>query len=153
MSATENFVRSRILAYPLIYSNRTEVLHHVFCVIGNGYKWSEDGTVVPTDERSPWDQEEQLIKIEEDLEAYEPFIQEILRPGMLASYLAELETVENVETLIHVRPSIENIYPQSDYALLMNVPENAKAEWKALADEARSLTYMPREWLPARNVR
>ena len=139
MSSTESFVQGRILAHPSIYTNRTEVLHNVFCVIGNGYEWSGDGSVVPTDERSPWDKEEQLIKIEEDLESYEPFIQEFLRPGMMDNYLAELETVNNVEELIHVRPAINDIYPQSDYALLMNVPDNAQAEWKALADEAKSL--------------
>lgn len=139
MSTTENFVRTRILAYPLIYTSRTEVLHHVFCVIGNGYEWSEEGTVVSTDERSPWNKEEELIRIEKDLETYEPFIQEFLRPGMVERYLTELETVNNVEELIHVRPAITDIYPQSDYALLMNVPDNAQAEWKSLADEAKSL--------------
>ena len=141
MNTVDGFIRNQILNYPLLYPNRTAVLEHVFCVIGNGYMWGADGTIVRNDdyEPEPWDKEDQLVRIEEDLEAYSEELRELLRPGMMAGYLAELETVENVDERIKLTPAIVNIYPQSNYALLMNVPENVSPEWQAVANEAREL--------------
>lgn len=141
MSSVDSFIRTQILTFPLLFPNRTAVLEHVFCVIGNGYEWSKDGNVVPNDfyERELWDKDEELTRIEEDLEAYGPVLQEALRPAMMESYREELSVVEQVDQRIHQTPPITDIYPQSDYALLMNVPENVTPEWRAAADEAREL--------------
>lgn len=141
MNTVDGFIRNQILNYPLLFPNRTAVLEHVFCVIGNGYMWSIDGNIVRNDdyEPTPWDKDDQLVRIEEDLEAYSEELRELLRPGLMAGYLDELETVENVDERVKLAPAIANIYPQSDYALLMNIPENATPEWRAAADETREL--------------
>lgn len=141
MSSVDSFIRTQILTFPLLFPNRTAVLEHLFCVIGNGYEWSKDGTIVSNDphEKELWDKEDELTRIEEDLEAYGEVIQEALRPVMMEDYRAELETIEQVDQRVKEAPPIVNIYPQSDYALLMNVPENVTPEWRAAADEAREL--------------
>lgn len=141
MSSVDSFIRTQILTFPLLFPNRTAVLEHVFCVIGNGYDWGKDGTIVSTDpqEKELWDKEDELTRIEEDLEAYGEVIQEALRPVMMEDYRAELEVIEQVDQRVKETPPIVHIYPQSDYALLMNIPENVTPEWRAAADEAREL--------------
>jgi hypothetical protein len=48
--------------------------------------------------------------------------------------------VEEVETRMHERAAIENIYPQSkEYALLMNIPSNVTPEWKEACEEMKIL--------------
>ena len=35
----QNNIRESLLYYPGIFDNALDVLHHMYCVIGNGYKW------------------------------------------------------------------------------------------------------------------
>jgi hypothetical protein len=37
----DDHIAYAIRTYPSLYSNRTQVLQHLFCVIGNGYDWHE----------------------------------------------------------------------------------------------------------------
>jgi len=45
MASVEQTVRNDLLLWPSIHVNRFSVLHHLFCVIGNGYEW-KDGELV-----------------------------------------------------------------------------------------------------------
>lgn len=142
MSSVDNFVRDSILSYPVLMPNRTAVLHHVFCVLGNGYKWSNEGTVVsdcPDEQKKHWNKDDELIRIEEELKQVGPSIRPYLRKGMMEDYQLELEVIENIEQRIKDTPPIVDIYPQHEYSLLLNIPENVTADWKAAADEAREL--------------
>jgi len=47
MNAEKTIIEA-IRRYPDLYSNRTDVLHHMFIVIGNGYRWSPGGNLVTT---------------------------------------------------------------------------------------------------------
>lgn len=62
MSQVDKFVRESILAYPSLYTNRTQVLHHALCVLGNGYEWSNKGTLVAKSNstQKPWNREEYI---------------------------------------------------------------------------------------------
>ena len=35
----KNNIRESLLYFPIIYDNALDVLHHMYCVIGNGYEW------------------------------------------------------------------------------------------------------------------
>ena len=45
MASVEQTVRNDLLLWPSILVNRFNVLHHLFCVIGNGFEW-KDGELV-----------------------------------------------------------------------------------------------------------
>ena len=47
MASVEQTVRNDLLLWPSIHVNRFSVLHHLFCVIGNGFEW-KDGELVET---------------------------------------------------------------------------------------------------------
>jgi hypothetical protein len=143
MSSVEEFVRTSILAYPSIFTSRTNVLHHVLCVIGNGYKWSTDGTVVSNTGESiaPWDLETATKRMETYLEDNLPSdLRDLIRPDMMKGVAEEAKIVAEVDNLMYLRTPVEHFYPQSkDYALLMNIPENVTPDWKAACDEMREL--------------
>lgn len=45
MASVERVVRNDLLLWPSLLVNRFSVLHHLFCVIGNGFEW-KDGELV-----------------------------------------------------------------------------------------------------------
>lgn len=145
MSQVDEFVRTNILSYPLLYTNRTDVLHHALCVIGNGYRWSEEGTVVSEDdEPAPrWSKERELARIEKYLNnmfvSSHPDIRSHIKQGMLEDLEADAKVVSEVETRIHTRKERGDFYPQTSYALLMNIPPNVTADWREACDEMREL--------------
>lgn len=144
MSSVEELVRTSILTFPTLFTNRTAVLHHALCVIGNGYKWNEKGEVVTDFSRptSLWNKDAELAELDADLKARiaDERIRELISEGMRENINAAAAVVEEIETRVHVRTVLEKIYPQSkDYALLMNIPENVTPDWKAACDEMREL--------------
>jgi hypothetical protein len=144
MSSVDEFVRTNILTFPTLFANRTAVLHHALCVIGNGYKWSADGEVVE-DGSYPaplWNKETALAVLDADLKVWfeDEHLRELVGASLRENINATAKVVEEIETRIHERAPIEGIYPQSkEYALLMNIPENVTPEWKAACDEMREL--------------
>ena len=144
MTSVDEFVRRNILTFPSLFPNRTAVLHHALCVIGNGYEWGEDGTVVE-DFRFPvslWNKEEALAELYADLNArYEhQVVREVIGEALLNDIEASAKIVEEVETRTHERAVIEHFYPQClEYALLMNIPANVTDDWKEACDEMKEL--------------
>lgn len=141
MNTVDAFFRKQMLAFPLVLPNRTAMLHQIFCVIGNGYQWSETGTVVSTDDHDypEWEKEARLADIETSLKDYPEAVREFIRDGLMECHKQELAVVENIDELLYTRPAITDIYPQSEYALLMNIPANITPEWKQAAEEAKEL--------------
>jgi len=145
MSQVDEFVRENILAYPLLFTNRTDVLHHALCVIGNGFRWSEEGTVVSEDdEPAPkWSKERELERIEKDFKnmfvGSRPDIRSRIKQGMLEDLEADAKVVSEVETRIHIRRERGDFYPQTSYALLMNIPSNVTDDWREACEEMREL--------------
>lgn len=140
MNSVDNFVRTNILTFPSIYPNRTAVLHHALCVIGNGYMWSENGEVVSEFPRPVplWSKELALAEMEAQFK--DAAVREMLTTAIRNSIESIAEVVDEVETRMHEMVAIENIYPQSkEYALLMNIPANVTPEWKEACDEMKVL--------------
>jgi hypothetical protein len=144
MTSVDNFVRTSILTFPTLFPNRTAVLHHALCVIGNGYEWSKKGEVTEDFSRPVplWNREAELAELDADLKARfdDEYIREVIGKELRKQIEASAIVVEEIETRIHQRTAIEDIYPQSnDYALLMNIPTNVTDEWKEACEEMKEL--------------
>lgn len=143
MTSVDEFVRITILTFPSQFSNRTEVLHHTLCVIGNGYKWSDKGAVINVSRHSssPWDKEEKLAELEAEKNI--TYASQIVKHFALADLRREFKAcskiVSGIDSRIHERGRIKNFYPQSHYAMLMNVPANVTEDWKEACDEMKTL--------------
>lgn len=146
MSSVDEFVRTSILTFPSMSKNRTEVLHHALCVLGSGYAWGEDGTIVATtDETYPlWSAAADIERIEAYLAENIPSeLHEMVRPEMTKNIAEYAKVVAEVDTRMYLRTQVEHFYPQPAFspysALLMNTPENVTPDWKAACDEMREL--------------
>lgn len=144
MPTVDEFVRTSILTYPLLYSNRTEVLHHALCVLGNGYCWGGNGTVVALfdDQRPVWNKETELANLEKEMEQNykHSSIRDIIRASRIELIEEEEQTIAEVDTLMHKRATISSFYPQHmEYALLCNMPENITEDWRAACEEMKVL--------------
>lgn len=144
MTSVDDFVRTSILTFPSLFPNRTAVLHHALCVIGNGYKWSKKGEVVANFDRPAplWNKEAEWAELEANLKAQfdDEYIREVIGKELRKSIDDYAIVVDEVETRMYEMVAIEDIYPQhNEYALLMNIPENVTPDWKAACDELREL--------------
>jgi hypothetical protein len=147
MNSVDNFVRTSILTYPSLFRNRTSVLHHALCVIGNGYKWSETGEVISdsdSDTQTPnWTKESELAELETWM-SKSGMKNEHIRALLAESLRKEIEfseqVVTEVDTRMYERVAIESFYPQcKEYALLMNIPSNVTPDWKEACEEMKVL--------------
>jgi hypothetical protein len=147
MNSVDKFVRRNILTYPGLFRNRTSVLHHALCVIGNGYKWNESGEVVSefdSDREAPnWTKESELAELETWM-SKSGIQNEHIRALLSESLRKEIEfseqVVAEVDTRMYERAAIESFYPQcKEYALLMNIPSNVTPEWKEACEEMKQL--------------
>jgi hypothetical protein len=150
MSSVDELVRTSILAYPTLYSNRTEVLHFVLCVIGNGYEWVDGKPVRIMPE--PRDSEVWTREIHKarfagrfDNQGYDDFVLELMHEHdeKLADKYEAI--VNDIDARIHLRVPMngieenakERFYPQSNHALLTSIPSDVTAEWAEACDEMR----------------
>jgi len=149
MSQVDALVRDKILTHPSSYPNRTEVLHQILCVVGSGYEWSEEGSIVSAyDDPTPhWTKEGELARIEARLDDMfgesDPEIADYLcdsiRPALLAPIEESEKTIQEVDTRMYARGEVKHFYPQSDWSLLMNVPSNVTPEWQEACEEMKSI--------------
>lgn len=144
MTSVDEFVRTVILTFPSQFSNRTEVLHHTLCVIGNGYKWSDKGDVIRVSRHlipSSWNKEEKIAELE--AEKNMKYASQIIKHFALRDLRREFKTcskiVSAIDSRVHKRGRIKNFSPQSDYAMLMSVPANAAEDWKEACEEMKTL--------------
>lgn len=138
MSSVDQFVRTSILTFPSFATSRTEVLHNALCVLGSGYAWAADGTLVSTSDEpfALWNEatavEQMEFYLEENLPAE---VREFVRPAFEKNIVAEAKVVAEVEKRINLRTPVEYFYPQTPYALLMNMPANVTPDWEAACEE------------------
>lgn len=148
MSSVDECVKESILQFPLLFSNRTDVLYHTLCVIGNRREWSEQGDIQASS--YPY-----WTRINDDAYLAEFFPSLIHddtneKKKELAKYLClehhkqqdELQTiVDNVEVNMHLRGKLKkDIYPQSADSLLMSMPLNVTNDWREACEEMKNLT-------------
>lgn len=134
MADVETTVREGILRYPGLFSSRVDVLHFIFCVLGNGYEW-ENGEVVAQDKTTKaWTAE---VERADESNAWiytrpKKFHVELL--ANLEKYIVkQQEIVDNVDALAAEWGDLDGgvVYTQSDHALLMNIPEDVTPDWEA----------------------
>lgn len=147
MSQVDELIREKILTHPSSYPNRTEVLHQILCVLGSGYRWSEEGAII-SDYEDPtphWSKEGELERIERLLDEMftvpdmeiNGYLRDSVRPALIEPIDESEKTVQEVDARMHTRGEVKDFYPQSDWSLLMNVPANVTPEWKEACDEMR----------------
>lgn len=143
MNSVDEFVRIAILTFPSQFNTRTAVLHHALCVIGNGYAWGKKGALinVTTHPMSPWDKEEKLAELEAEktIKYASPIIKQLALSDLRREFKANSKVVSEIDARVQKRSRIKNFYPQSHYALLMNVPANVTDEWKEACEEMKAL--------------
>jgi hypothetical protein len=143
MSQVDEFVKDKMLTFPSIFPNRSEVLHHVLCVLGSGYMWSADGTIVPTHDEvyEQWNREKALVKIEKYVTelSSEDFIQEVVRKAHLERLEEEATVVAEVDERMHLKADVQYFYRQTDLCPLMNIPANVTPEWAEACEEMKEL--------------
>lgn len=142
MTSVNKLLKQALLQYPTLFPNRSRILHHVLCVIGNGYGWDENGEVRSESEAyTPWTPEMEAARNNERYAFHA--MSDWLREASLASDKREMELckkiVSEVEERILQTEPIQSFYPQSSYALIMNIPENVTDEWRAVCEEMRAV--------------
>lgn len=137
--SVDELVRTSILTYPSIFPNRSTVLHHTLCVIGNGYEWDEDGTVVSQYPSPVWNRETQIAASERQLSNLSERTAMFAREIDMKIIEEANAIVETVDVRVHLREPIDSFYPQSQYALILNIPENVTEDWREACEEMKIL--------------
>lgn len=101
MASVEQVVRNDLLLWPSIHVNRFSVLHHLFCVIGNGFEW-KDGELVETGSK-----EFKEVSIED---AIKRIIDDELSISDLISYkFLGMLSNGNVKDLPSIKDKLQNV--------------------------------------------
>lgn len=139
LDAVDRFVQGSILRWPRIYSNRTDVLHHILCSYGTGYVWENGAPVDDLDDSQPlWTPEREWEKFEER-NSNRTFIRDTER-RFCAEMIQELASIiETVDVRVHLRGEISSFGRESEYALIMNVPSNIHPDWAAAVEEMQEM--------------
>lgn len=139
MNVVDDFVRESILTYPGMFQSRTDVLHHALCVIGNGYKWMNGvpTSVFPYMEEKHWSPEEDMSFRPYD---YTDDMEDVFK-NRREKYFAEMQdVVDTVDERIHDRTFNDaSFYPQSSYALILNIPEDIHPDWAEEVETMKEL--------------
>lgn len=143
MVSVDEFVKRSIAAHPTLFTNRTEVLHFVLCVSGNGYKWGENGEPVYLFEN------EHAFNRDAYVAQGIAHFSKTMPKDMLDSFRAMVEqdadefeqiALEAEErALVRGELKPEEVYQQTQYALLVKAPENTPSDWREACEEIREL--------------
>ena len=117
-------------AFPQLHRSEISARHHLFFVIGNGYKWREG----------------QLARDEEPPVPTPQQVQARYRS-------AETYVSQNAAVRAWVRPDPTTLYPLCRYAALVTIPSDAQSDWLDAATQAiawaRTIRHSPEDalWL------
>ena len=144
MTSVDTAVRNLITSAPEIIENRTEALHFLLCVPGNGYVWSEHGTLVPYDgiKLKPWKRERYLSTFREFFSSLPAEVQEELMEPRKKEADRLQHIVDAVDDLVNTRVfSVKEMYPQANNtsAAVLKIPANVTADWREACDEIIAL--------------
>jgi hypothetical protein len=135
MNSVDHFVRTSILAYPSVMKTRSEVLHHTLCVIGTNDYWSHGEVKADQDAQHevPWSYEEHTREIEE--EARRDGLRDYMVDYLMQHAAGLRNVVSNIDMQMYDMTPVKNFYPQTSFALLMNIPEDVTPEWREACDQ------------------
>lgn len=127
-----------IRRYPSLYKTGGDVLHHLFCVIGNGYRWC-DGELVPIDfdERAPYRDVLGIDVLPDEMLKGIPewelqFIRERSAAQRGEEYKIAVEAVERAQNWGF--EDVETFYPETPSAPLFNLPVDITPDWFEAAE-------------------
>lgn len=134
-------IQAALFHYPTLFQNRTQVLHNLFYVIGNGYEW-QDGELVnmfadhdkhAMDHLSYWDKAAAASNSPVDFLDIKHF---------------ELRRIQAVHNTLLGRSHCHgpfNLYPDiPGEARIYQIPDDVKDDWRAAAAEIRVITERAR---------
>lgn len=143
-TVADRFVAKQIKKFPMLYQNRTQVLHYVLCLIGNGYEWTDRGTVKYREHSrlkssALWDYDTYMAEAEASFADTPPLIKEILMEGDIKIGKALQKIVDKADMLALTPGKLNmNVYPQTADAMLMNMPDNIHPSWRAACEEIKA---------------
>jgi hypothetical protein len=161
----EQFIASSIWWHPLIFPTRTDVLHHLLLIGGNGYEWGEDGNIwsVFSHIEPEYTTLESRYQDWQERAEKDPWLQ-----AMADSEQAELARLLEIRAQYRERARTygptanwekpDGKYSQhywysqrsfTHYTLLGTAPENVAPAWQAVLDEARLLFAVVLAQVPA----
>ena len=115
--------------YPSIFPTRKHCLNHLFCTIGNGYRWVK-GELVEDDDKKY--NRYRLVKPVRKAEFED-------ERDWWVRYRFELEMHEETGKRINPDYYFEWSQPSREYSYIYHFPKNIRPDWKALLEECRQM--------------
>ena len=115
--------------YPSVFPTRKHCLNHLFCTIGNGYRWVK-GELVEGDDKKY--NRYRLVKPVRKAEFED-------ERDWWVRYRFELEMHEETGKRINPDYFFEWSQPSREYSYIYHFPKNIRPDWKALLEECRQM--------------
>ena len=115
--------------YPSIFPTRKHCLNHLFCTIGNGYRWVK-GELVEDDDKKY--NRYRLVKPVRKAEFED-------ERDWWVRYRFELEMHEETGKRINPDYFFEWSQPSREYSYIYHFPKNIRPDWKELLEECRQM--------------
>ena len=115
--------------YPSVFPTRKHCLNHLFCAIGNGYRWVK-GELVEDDDKKY--NRYRLVKPVRKAEFED-------ERDWWVRYRFELEMHEETGKRINPDYFFEWSQPSREYSYIYHFPKNIRPDWKALLEECRQM--------------
>ena len=115
--------------YPSIFPTRKHCLNHLFCTIGNGYRWVK-GELVEGDDKKY--NRYRLVKPVRKAEFED-------ERDWWVRYRFEQEMHEETGKRINPDYFFEWSQPSREYSYIYHYPKNITPDWKALLEECRQM--------------
>jgi hypothetical protein len=159
MATVDTTIRNLFLFAPTLHKSRTDALHYLLCVLGNGYEWKHGELVSKSAEALPsWNEEAERERAEKSItdmlnnynnHEYAETVRESLKLGLEKEIEESKRILANLDAIISQDyvPEQEQdstdyaltIYPQSESCALMTVPDDVTDDWRAACDEMRAV--------------
>ena len=115
--------------YPSIFPTRKHCLNHLFCTVGNGYRWVK-GELVEGDDKKY--NRYRLVKPVRKAEFED-------ERDWWVRYRFELEMHKETGKRINPDYFFEWSQPSREYSYIYHFPKNIRPDWKALLEECRQM--------------
>lgn len=163
-------VRSCLMSSPTVFKNAFDVYHHLFCVLGNGYKW-ENGELINKNNKQLTINESIINFLNYNLleEWHLDFLRKGFKNNIEKYHLKRI--IDGVQQIMKVDEtendfSIHNplalkpndtfeFYPLTSSSTIVNFPDNIKSDWfegikkmvNLMEDNTKYMTENDSKWL------
>ena len=168
-------VRENLLNYPLVSKNALDVYDHLFCVIGNGYRW-KDGELVSTSTHRvvktkvvavlclvrKFLTDRMMLKTAKLIGFFKAVKINVKRTHMLVSRVLDVDKnivdfsiKEDEEMAKYFKDYKFSFYPLCEYSAICKLPDDIKPDWLEAAKKMHEIMVANpdamdggEEWLP-----